>query len=116
MIVTAREVKHSAGEDEVGECVWKGHLFYGLHAEIVCGKSRREGCGEAARALNRVRVRIHAEYLIPLPEKVDQVAPGTAARIEHPGHGPEHGLDSDWPTIRLKPDLHVTERRLTGQS
>jgi hypothetical protein len=22
-------------------------------------------------------------------------------------------LDSDWPTIRLKPDLHVTERRLS---
>jgi len=67
----------------------EGHLFDGLHAEIVCGTSRREGCGEAARALNRVRVGVHAEYLIPLPEKIDQVAPRSAARIEQPHPRPD---------------------------
>ena len=76
-------MEHGATEHEVGERVWKGHCFDGFHPKVVRRESRREGCGEAARLLNRLRICIHAEYVVPLHEKVDQVPARSAARIEH---------------------------------
>lgn len=86
MIVIARKVENGATEYHLGEAIRKRHLFDGFHAEILGTEMRREGSGEAAQALNGARIRVYAKDLVPLPEKVDEVAAQTAPCIEdsHP--------------------------------
>jgi hypothetical protein len=87
MIRVAREVEHGAIDDDVREGIWKRHRFHGLHSKIIDGKRRRQGSGQSARVLNQIRISVHAEHLVPISQKVNEVPPGTASDVQdsHPG-------------------------------
>ena len=82
-------MEHGATDHEVGEGVWKIHFFNRLDPKVLHRKSWRKGCSEAARVLNRRRICIHPEHVVLFPEKIDQVAAETAARIEDPHPRPD---------------------------
>jgi len=82
VLVVAREVENGAAEDEVDEGVLEGQCLDGLDAEVRRRKSGREGCGERACGVDRSGILVYAEDLASLAQKVDEIAPEAAARIE----------------------------------
>src|ERR1017187_5663823 len=84
LVVSARKVEHRATQHHVRKRARKGHLFDGFHAEVAGWKQRCQGCRQAACVLHGPGIGVGAEDVVPLPEKVDQVAAGPAPRVQNP--------------------------------
>ena len=80
--VVACKVEHGAADDQVGERVWERQCFDRLAMEIACGQIGSEDRGEVACACYRFRVFIGGEHFEALLQKVNEIAPATAAGVE----------------------------------
>ena len=82
VIVVSREVQDGVDDDDVGEEIRERVCFDGFDAEVVSRQVRRE----AAHGVDRLRIEIGAEDLVPFAEQVHDVPAGAAAGVEdrHP--------------------------------
>lgn len=57
-------------------------MFESFGAKVFGGESWRQRCGEAAYLFDGVWIGVRGKDFVPLLQKINQVAAGTAARIE----------------------------------
>jgi hypothetical protein len=86
--VVAGEVEDGTAHDEVERVVGVGDGLDGLDAKIFRRKMGGEGGDESAGLGDGFGIVIGAEHLVAFAEEVDEIAAGTAARVEnsHAGH------------------------------
>jgi len=98
MVVVASKMEHGTIEYHIGETVRERHSFDRFHPKIAGGQCGRQGRCKATRFLNGFLVGVHAEHFVTTSQKIDQVAAGTAAHIDHPhsrGDSPPQELVED---------------------
>jgi hypothetical protein len=81
--VVAGEVEDGAADDEVEGVVGVGDGLDGFDAKVFRGKMGGEGGDESPGLRDGFGILVGAEDLIAFAEEVDEIAAGTAARVEN---------------------------------
>ena len=87
MLIIPRKMEHGRTDHYVRETVGKRHSFNGANLKILRRQSRRQRCRELANVFNTFSILVHGKDLTALAKQMNQIAPVTAAGVEHAHSG-----------------------------